>query len=145
MQWVENNRTPNGGIKWKHLICEIERNFRKLRTENYVNNYWYSRCRSSIMREELRQKINTSGYHDIDEFIKNTACDERQKIEWVPFDRLIDIKQIGEGGFAKVYSATWILVDHHMKVALKRLKRLNKSQDMSNKYLNEVYISIFFY
>ncbi|RIA81407.1 hypothetical protein C1645_837070 [Glomus cerebriforme] len=27
-------------------------------------------------------------------------------LEWVPFDRFKDIKQIGEGGFAKVYSAT---------------------------------------
>jgi len=26
----------------------------------------------------------------------------------VSFDRFIDIKQIGEGGFAKVYTATWI-------------------------------------
>ncbi|CAB5396418.1 unnamed protein product, partial [Rhizophagus irregularis] len=28
-------------------------------------------------------------------------------LEWVPFDRFKDMKQIGEGGFAKVYSATW--------------------------------------
>jgi len=26
----------------------------------------------------------------------------------VPFDRFIDIKPIGEGGFSKVYTATWI-------------------------------------
>jgi hypothetical protein len=29
-------------------------------------------------------------------------------LEWLSFDRFIDIKEIGEGGFAKVYSATWI-------------------------------------
>ena len=29
-------------------------------------------------------------------------------LEWIPFDRLIDIKPIGEGGFANVYSATWL-------------------------------------
>ena len=29
-------------------------------------------------------------------------------LEWVPFDRFTDIKEVGEGGFAKVYSATWI-------------------------------------
>ncbi|CAB4409583.1 unnamed protein product [Rhizophagus irregularis] len=29
-------------------------------------------------------------------------------LEWVPFDRFTDIKEIGEDGFAKVYSATWI-------------------------------------
>ena len=70
----------------------------------------------------------------------------------VPFDRFEDVKQIGEGGFAKVYSATWIdgkagykyeYVDGSwkkrepelMKVAL---KRLNGSQNIPDKYLNEV-------
>ncbi|GES74738.1 kinase-like domain-containing protein [Rhizophagus clarus] len=27
---------------------------------------------------------------------------------WVPFDRFTDIKEIGEGGFEKVFLATWI-------------------------------------
>ena len=61
-----------------------------------------------------------------------------------------DIEQIGEGGFSKVYSATWIDGDARytrvdgswkneepepMTVAL---KRLNGSQNMSAEYLNEV-------
>ena len=55
----------------------------------------------------------TSGNPDIDKFIKDTIYNAGQEgssafIEWVPFDRFEDIKQIGEGGFAKVYSATWI-------------------------------------
>jgi hypothetical protein len=29
-------------------------------------------------------------------------------LEWVSFNRFTDIKEIGEGGFAKVYSAIWI-------------------------------------
>ena len=77
-------------------------------------------------------------------------------LEWAPFDRFEDIKQIGEGGFAKVYSATWIdgqsvryqfgegwkkLVPKPMEVAL---KRLNGSQNMSAKYLNEVYFILCF-
>ena len=99
----------------------------------------------------------TSGNHDIDKFIKDTIYDAREFsrndrcLEWVPFDRFEDIKQIGVGGFAKVYSATWIdgkakydkLNDEGwkkrnpkpMKVAL---KRLNGSQNMSAEYLNEV-------
>ena len=66
------------------------------------------------------------------------------------FDRFTDIKEVGEGGFAKVYSATWIdgklkyekfdgswkkKGPKPMKVAL---KKLNGSQNMSDKYLNEV-------
>ena len=61
----------------------------------------------------------TSGNPVIDKFIKDTMCKpaeysidkERYNypfLEWVPFDRFTDIKEIGEGGFAKVYSATWI-------------------------------------
>jgi serine/threonine protein kinase len=62
------------------------------------------------------------------------------------------MKQIGEGGFAKVYSAIWTdgkpsykkqdygswkkLESEPIKVAL---KKLNESQNMSAKYLNEVY------
>jgi hypothetical protein len=29
-------------------------------------------------------------------------------LEWIPFDRFKDVKQIGEGGFAKVYSTKLI-------------------------------------
>ena len=62
----------------------------------------------------------TSGNSEIDHFIKGTIYNARRYYninsnkyhplfpEWVPFDRFEDIKQIGEGGFAKVYSAKWI-------------------------------------
>src|SRR5579871_4442270 len=43
----------------------------------------------------------TSGNHDIDKFIKDTIygarnSDGKYNLEWVPFDRFEDIKQIGE-------------------------------------------------
>ena len=73
-------------------------------------------------------------------------------LEWVPFDRFTaDIEEIGEGGFTKVYSATWIdgynryvavIIDKMMEVWKKiskvALKRLNGSQNISDKYLNKV-------
>ena len=91
----------------------------------------------------------TSGNPDIDKFIKDTIYNARYNnykyfLEWVPFDRFTDIEQIGEGGFAKVYSATWIngLGSKSIKVAL---KKLNGSQEMSSEYLNEVqYMIIYF-
>ncbi|CAB4443337.1 unnamed protein product [Rhizophagus irregularis] len=74
-------------------------------------------------------------------------------LEWVPFDRFTDIKEIGEGGFAKVYSATWIDGKSYYGKQSDRswkkreleskkiaLKRLNGSQNMSDKYLNELKI-----
>ena len=86
---------------------------------------------------------------------RNQYGDSVLFLEWVPFDRFEDIKQIGEGGFAKVYSATWIdgqsvvnvngnwikSYPKHMEVAL---KRLNGSQNLSAEYLNEVFFILCF-
>src|SRR5437016_7532879 len=99
----------------------------------------------------------SSGNSEIDEFIKDTIYnpgydDVPLFLEWVPFDRFEDIKQIGEGGFAKVYSAKWIdgraLYENQDDGTWKKLdpepinvalKRLNGSQNMSAEYLNEVF------
>ncbi|GBC08967.1 hypothetical protein RclHR1_08510003 [Rhizophagus clarus] len=72
-------------------------------------------------------------------------------LEWVPFNRFEDIKQIGEGGFSKVYSALWIdgkaKYDKQDDGSWKKresepirvaLKRLNGSQNISVEYLVEI-------
>ncbi|GES76046.1 kinase-like domain-containing protein [Rhizophagus clarus] len=95
--------------------------------EPFTEELWCKKCDPFRMIEGW-----TSGNNDIDKFIK-------------------DIKQIGEGGFAKVYSATWIdgkteyvrqddgswkkREPESLTVAL---KRLNGSQNMSIEYLNEL-------
>ena len=72
-------------------------------------------------------------------------------LEWIPYDRLQNIKPIGEGGFAKIFSATWLdgklILDRTKKrtapirVALKRLKN---SENMEV-FINEVnYFKIYF-
>src|SRR5687768_9279215 len=83
----------------------------------------------------------TSGNPNIDKFIKDTMYDVRYHdfdhdddnyykifLEWVPFDRFTDVKQIGEGGFAKVYIATWMDCPLH--------KRLTKQNDEGWKKLD---------
>src|SRR5581483_11729129 len=70
--------------------------------------FWCKECVPSCLIEW------SSGNSDIDEFIKHTIYDANYLVgyplflEWVSFDRFEDIKQIGEGGFAKVYSTEWI-------------------------------------
>ena len=119
--------------------------------------FWCKECVPSCLIEGW-----TNGHSEIDNFIKDTIYNAEEYgyqifLEWVPFDRFEDIKQIGEGGFAKVYSAKWIdgranyikddgswkkLRPNPRKVAL---KRLNGSQNMSAEYLNEVYFILYFY
>ncbi|UZO01249.1 uncharacterized protein OCT59_012351 [Rhizophagus irregularis] len=104
----------------------------------------------------------TSGNDDINDFIKDTIYDAHEEyigggvyypsyLEWVPFDRFKGIKQIGEGGFAKVYSATWVdgiskyikqddgnWIKCEPKSIKVVLKRLNGSQNVSADFLNEL-------
>jgi hypothetical protein len=120
----------------------------------FIEEFWCKECDPFTRIEGW-----TSGNLAIDKFIKDTMHKPKYNdfigrytfIEWVSFDKFTDIKEIGEGGFAKVYSAIWIdgpSMYHKnydgsyqkekpkpMKVAL---KRLNGSQNISEKYLNEV-------
>ncbi|RGB38667.1 kinase-like domain-containing protein [Rhizophagus diaphanus] len=137
-------------------ISDKNPNSSKINHENCYNppvKFWCKECVPRCIIEGW-----TCGNDDIDNFIKDSIynasyCDDviyPSFLEWVPFDRFEDMKQIGEGGFAKVYSATWIdgiakyIKDDgnwikkepkSMKVAL---KRLNGSQNMSADFLNEL-------
>src|ERR1043166_7556928 len=90
-------------------------NISYLVTINHENCYqppeklWCKECVPSCIIEGW-----SSGNSEIDNFIKDTIYIATFHkgyplfLEWVPFDRFEDIKQIGKGGFAKVYSAKWI-------------------------------------
>ncbi|GET00430.1 kinase-like domain-containing protein [Rhizophagus clarus] len=118
--------------------------------KSFTKELWCKEC------DPIRM-INgwTSGNNDIDKFIKDTIYDRREYgygfVEWIPFDKFEDIEQIGEGGFAKVYSATWVDGEtryekqddgnwkkEEPKPKKVALKRLNGSQNMSIEYLNEL-------
>ncbi|CAG8603605.1 732_t:CDS:1 [Funneliformis mosseae] len=124
--------------------------------KSFVEKYWCKKCDPWCIIEGW-----TSGNSDIDKFIKDTMYEARHKeyqgfLEWVPFDQFTDIKEISEGGFAKVFSATWIdgktifkkhnggwkkLDPKPMKVAL---KRINGMQDMSAEvYFTFTFISFY--
>ena len=93
-----------------------------------------------------------SGSKVVDDFIRYTQINRYLKdviMEFVPYDRFKDIEFIAEGGFSKVYKATWI--DGYIrywdkeKLNFKRsnpftvaLKKLNNSENITSKELNEV-------
>ena len=55
-------------------------------------------------------------------------------MKFIPFDRFKNVEFIAEGGFSKIYKATW-MHNGEMSVAL---KELNNSKNINPKELNEV-------
>ena len=93
-----------------------------------------------------------SGNNVIDDFIRYTLTNYIKKegrMEFVPYDIFKNVKFIAEGGFSKIYKATWIDgpiigwngekqkydCNGEMTVAL---KELNNSKNINSKELNEV-------
>jgi hypothetical protein len=93
-----------------------------------------------------------SGNEKIDEFIREMQMKVNNYndiiVEWIPYNQFNDIKEIGKGGFAIVYSAIWKdgpLKYDDDKMEYKRtsnkevaLKCLFNSQNITNEFLNEV-------
>src|SRR5918912_1192117 len=68
---------------------------------------WCNKCDPGKFLKEGK----TSGNSEIDNFIYKSRVKTNSynnNLEWLPYDRLQDIKPIGEGGFANIYSATWL-------------------------------------
>ena len=97
----------------------------------------------------------SSGNKVIDEFIMYTINNPNEsgiKMEFVPYYKFKDVEFIAEGGFSKIYKATWIdgpITDwNEKKQAFNRdgemtvaLKELNNSENINSKELNEVQYS----
>ena len=96
--------------------------------EKYINiiTKW---CRS----------CQTTGDEKIDDFIQEM---HKFKFEWIPYNQFGNIKEIGKGGFATVYSAIW--KDGPLRNGTRwprirvALKCLHNSQNITNEFLNEV-------
>ena len=107
---------------------------------------WCNKCDPGKFLKEGK----TSGNPEIDKLIYESQLktwDYGDNLEWIPFDRFQDIKSIGEGGFANIYSATWLdgIPQYDittktkermgpMKVALKKLK----NSENIEAFINEV-------
>jgi hypothetical protein len=95
---------------------------------------------------KMQFEINNSSENNMQFEINNSSG---TALEWIPYTQFYKINIVGNGGFAKVYSAIWKdgplylknqsskydKRDPNKKVAL---KCLNSSQDHITKLLNEV-------
>ncbi|RHZ80244.1 hypothetical protein Glove_138g64 [Diversispora epigaea] len=69
---------------------------------------WCRPCNSTHFKNDFDKW--TSGNATIDKFIQNGQlnADIWKVIEWIPYDRFQDIKQIAKGGYGTIYYAKWV-------------------------------------
>src|ERR1700722_13512487 len=102
---------------------------------------------------KMKKIFKPSGNKVIDDFIRYTPTNltkEKGKMEFAPYEQFKNVEYIAEGGFSKIYKATWIdgPIDWHNKDLSRRsnktvvLKKLNNSKNITTKELNEVIHSI---
>ncbi|RHZ82341.1 hypothetical protein Glove_109g203 [Diversispora epigaea] len=70
---------------------------------------WCKPCNSKHFQNDFNNW--TSGNDEIDKLIQDAQLNANnywEVIEWIPYDRLKDVKQIGKGGFGTIHYARWI-------------------------------------
>ena len=102
----------------------------------------------------MKKIFKPSGNKIIDDFIRYTQTNldtVEGKMEFVPYEQFKNVEFIAEGGFSKIYKATWIdgpiydwddLYRNPNKTVV--LKKLNNSKNITTKELNEVIHSILY-
>ena len=71
--------------------------------------YWCNQCNAKRFQQEFPNW--TSGNKYIDNFIQEaqlSAKSEDHVLEWIPYNRLTNIKYLAKGGFSTVYKARWL-------------------------------------
>ncbi|RIB30117.1 kinase-like domain-containing protein [Gigaspora rosea] len=113
---------------WKTAICYfygigVEKNFDKFlewikKQSEYgkcaycnYNNTSEAWCLSCDPDIAIRRRIPISINAEIDDCIREFQLrifKYEDVSDWIPFDRLSNVKEIGKGGFGSVYKATWL-------------------------------------
>ncbi|GBB98851.1 hypothetical protein RclHR1_03340012 [Rhizophagus clarus] len=118
----------------------------KIRKPSKENNQICYTC------NKAKKRIILSGNKVIDDFIRYTQTNSPNNINgkmiFVPYEKFENIEFIGEGGFSKIYKATWIdckfsnrdILDYSLQNKSKTvaLKKLNISKYITSKELNEL-------
>ncbi|GBC30819.2 kinase-like domain-containing protein [Rhizophagus irregularis DAOM 181602=DAOM 197198] len=109
----------------------------------------------------MKTLFEPSGNKIIDDFIKFTQVNfvrKEGKLEFVPYEQFKNIEFIAEGGFSKIYKATWVdgpinwdnIERKSDNISRKPnytvvLKKINDSKNITSKELNELKIYYDFY
>jgi hypothetical protein len=117
---------------------------------------WCNQCNAKRFQQDFPNWTSRNKY--IDKFIQETqlnALNRSEVLEWIPYNRLTNIKYLAKGGFSTVYKAIWLDGDilnwdynkkqwrrindyynfHNTEVVI---KSLNNSSNINEEFLNEV-------
>ena len=121
---------------------------------------WCNKCNAKRFQQDFPNW--TSGNNYIDNFIQKTQLNaewSEEVLEWIPYNRLTNIKYLAKGGFSTVYNARWLdgyienwdydnkqwnrgiyVIDDtdSIKVFEVVIKSLNNSSNINEEFLNEV-------
>ncbi|CAB5388538.1 unnamed protein product [Rhizophagus irregularis] len=115
-----------------------------------VDDQWCKQCQINYLKNNF---INWSSENDvIDNFIQQRQLEANGRLdvilEWIPYNQFLNIKEIGKGGFATIYSATWkggplnysVDKSKYTRILDKMvaLKCLHNSQNITDEFLNEI-------
>ena len=118
----------------------------------YSGYEWCNQCNAKRFQQDFPNW--TSGNKYIDNFIQETqlnAMSHLQVLEWIPYNRLTNIKYLAKGGFSAVYYAIWLdgyiqwwdngkwsryTYDSSGHPVV--IKSLNNSSNINEEFLNEV-------
>ena len=114
---------------------------------------WCNQCNAKRFQQDFPNW--TSGNNYIDNFIQETQLNAQHKfhvLEWIPYNRLTNIKYLAKGGFSTVYNAIWLdgwiykwdddkkqwHRPYHNEGYSVVIKSLNNSSNINEEFLNEV-------
>src|SRR2546423_10910300 len=112
-----------GISKTKNSISELEVDMENDNTLRVTSEYgscpecnkpntgyeWCNQCNAKRFQQDFPKW--TSGNKYIDNFIQETQLNTQRNygcLEWIPYNRLTNIKYLAKGGFSTVYKAIWL-------------------------------------
>src|SRR5207249_8595924 len=98
---MENDNTL--GVTSEYGLCP------ECNKPNTGHESWCNQCNAKRFQQDFPNW--TSGNNYIDNFIQETQLNARNRwevLEWIPYNRLTNIKYLANGGFSTVYNARWL-------------------------------------
>ena len=141
----------NGTIENNTLDATTEYNEHELCPKcNNTTKYWCNQCNAKRFQQEFPNW--TSGNIYIDNLIQESQLNAKRSeevLEWIPYNRLTNIKYLAKGGFSTAYKAIWLdgcidIWDYDNKQWNRYssrsvvIKSLNNSSNINEEFLNEV-------